>query len=263
MVPALIGRFRRTAFSYPANIAITVSIVWLPLRIRGAARALADTLVEHGRRCVRQDGKLVHVDQVIDDDFDPFSFVDYRWAAGDAGSIRRDAAELIALTPDVILSQSTPALAALKKATSTIPIVFVSVSDPVGDGFVASLAKPAGNITGFSNFEPTLAGKWLELVKQAAPRVERIVVLFNPTFPHYFLPAMEAAASSLAVQLVPGPVQSDAEIEATISAVGPGTGSGLVVLPDQSTFFVSPKNIYRLHVTYAIFTCVKAGRFDA
>jgi putative tryptophan/tyrosine transport system substrate-binding protein len=163
--------------------------------------------------------------------------IEVRWTAGDAGIIRRAAAELVALSPDVILSQSTPALAALQKATSTIPIVFVSVSDPVGDGFVAALAKPAGNMTGFSNYEPTLAGKWLELVKQVAPPVERIAVLFNPsTAPHsIFLRPLETAASSLAVKLVPAPVRSNVEIESTVAAIGREPGGGLIVLPDAFT----------------------------
>ena len=184
--------------------------------------------------------------------------IDLRWTSGDASSIRRGAAELVALTPDVILSQSTPALAALREATSTIPIVFVSVSDPVGDGFVASLAKPAGNMTGFSNYEPTLAGKWLGLIKQAAPRLERIAVLFNPsTAPHsIFLHPMEAVASSMAVELVPAPVHSDAEIESTIAAIGREPGRGLIVLPDAFTSarrksIIALTSVHRLPAIYA------------
>jgi ABC-type uncharacterized transport system substrate-binding protein len=163
--------------------------------------------------------------------------VDYRWSAGDAETIRRHAAELVALAPDVILSQSTPALAALQKATRTIPIVFVSVSDPVGDGLVASLAKPGGNITGFSNYEPTLAGKWLELVREVAARVERIAVLFHPgTAPHsIFLPPMEAAASSLAVKLIPARVHNNTEIESAIATLGREPGGGLFAMPDSFT----------------------------
>jgi ABC-type uncharacterized transport system substrate-binding protein len=163
--------------------------------------------------------------------------VDYRWSAGDAETIRRHAAELVALAPDVILSQSTPALAALQKATRTIPIVFVSVSDPVGDGLVASLAKPGGNITGFSNYEPTLAGKWLELVREVAARVERIAILFHPgTAPHsIFLPPMEAAASSLAVKLIPARVHNNTEIESAIATLGREPGGGLFAMPDSFT----------------------------
>jgi ABC-type uncharacterized transport system substrate-binding protein len=187
--------------------------------------------------------------------------IDVRWTAGDASRIRRDAAELVALTPDVILSQSTPALAALQKATSTIPIVFVSVSDPVGDSFVATLAKPAVNMTGFSNYEPTLAGKWLQLIKQAAPHVERIAVLFNPsTAPHsIFLPPMEAAASSLEVKLVHARVHSDAEIESTVAAIGREPGAGLIVLPDAFTS-ARRKSIIALTIVHRL-PAISAFRF--
>jgi ABC-type uncharacterized transport system substrate-binding protein len=184
--------------------------------------------------------------------------VDYRWSAGDAETIRRHAAELVALAPDVILSQSTPALAALQKATRTIPIVFVSVSDPVGDGLVASLAKPGGNITGFSNYEPTLAGKWLELVREVAARVERIAILFHPgTAPHsIFLPPMEAAASSLAVKLIPARVHNNTEIESAIATLGREPGGGLFAMPDSFTnvhrkSIISSAALHRVPAIYA------------
>jgi putative tryptophan/tyrosine transport system substrate-binding protein len=103
--------------------------------------------------------------------------IDYRWSSGNAERIRREAAELVALAPDVILSSGSPSVAALQRATSTVPIVFVQVVDPVGSGFVDSLARPGGNITGFSVFEYGISGKWLELLKEIAPRVTQAAVL--------------------------------------------------------------------------------------
>jgi ABC-type uncharacterized transport system substrate-binding protein len=107
--------------------------------------------------------------------------IDYRWQALDAASREKLAKELIALAPDLILAQSTPTAAALLRETASIPIIFASVGDPVGAGFVASLARPGGNATGFINMEATMAGKWLELLEQVAPGVKRVVLLFNPT----------------------------------------------------------------------------------
>ena len=111
--------------------------------------------------------------------------IDYRWAALDAEPIQRFAKELVALQPDLILSHNTPTTAALLQQTRTIPIIFAAVADPVGSGFVASLPRPGGNVTGFINFEPTMAGKWLELLKEIAPRVNRVAFLFNPATATY------------------------------------------------------------------------------
>jgi putative ABC transport system substrate-binding protein len=162
----------------------------------------------------------------------------YRWAAGDADRIQDYAAELAGLNPDVILVANTPALAALRRQTDTIPIVFVGVSDPVGDGFVANLARPAGNITGFSNYEPAMGGKWLELLKAIAPRTVRIALLFNPdTAPHsIFLDTIRAAAPSFAAELISAPVRASAEIERTLGALAREPNSGLIVMPDTFTF---------------------------
>ena len=126
--------------------------------------------------------------------------IDYRWAAGDIERMRAFAAELVALTPDVILAGNTPTLAALRQETRNIPIVFVSVADPIGGGFVESFASPGGNVTGFVPVEPSLAGKWVQLLKEIAPSVQRVAVIFNPeTAPHagLFVRAAEAAAPSL------------------------------------------------------------------
>ena len=129
--------------------------------------------------------------------------MDVRWAAGSVDRMRMSAKELVDLQPDVILAHGTPATAALQRETRTIPIVFAIVSDPVGDGFVASLPRPGGNITGFISQEAAMAGKWLELLTEIAPRVKRVAAMFNPdTAPgggSYFLPAFEAAARSLKV----------------------------------------------------------------
>jgi putative ABC transport system substrate-binding protein len=123
----------------------------------------------------------------------------YRWGTNDVERLRAFASELVALTPDVLLAGNSPPLAALRRATTTIPIVFVLVSDPVGQGFVQTLAHPGGNITGFTNFEFSMIGKWVELLKEIAPSTRRIAVIFNPaTAPytqHYLHPFEDTARS--------------------------------------------------------------------
>jgi putative ABC transport system substrate-binding protein len=162
--------------------------------------------------------------------------MDVRWAAGKVDQARMLANELIDLQPDVILAQTTPATAALQRATRTIPIVFVTVSDPVGVGFVSSLPRPGGNITGFINHEPTMAGKWLELLTMIAPGVGRAAAMFNPdTAPYvetYYLPSFAAAAQSLKIEPVVTPVHTDAEIETVIASLGREPRGGLVCPPD-------------------------------
>jgi putative tryptophan/tyrosine transport system substrate-binding protein len=126
--------------------------------------------------------------------------IDVRWGAGNVDRMRMFAKELVDLGPDTILGSSTPVTAALQRETRTIPIVFVFVADPVGQGFVASLPRPGGNITGFGSQEPSMGGKWLELLTEIAPTVKRAAIMFNPdTAPYgrsYFLPSFEAAARS-------------------------------------------------------------------
>src|SRR5262245_16603076 len=126
--------------------------------------------------------------------------LDYRWAGADADRYRTYAAELVSLGPDVILTGSTPAARAQQQATRTIPIVFVSISDPVGDGFVASLPTPGSNMTGFSNYDPAMVGKWLELLKEIAPNTRKVAVVYNPdTAPHsIFLPPLKDAMQAFA-----------------------------------------------------------------
>src|SRR5271165_5966550 len=130
--------------------------------------------------------------------------MDIRWAAGNSDRLQTFAQELVELQPDVIFANTTSATAALHRATRTIPIVFALVSDPVGEGFVRSIPRPGGNITGFSNMEPTMAGKWLELLVEVAPSIRRVAIMFNPDTATYgrsfFLPAFEASARSLNVE---------------------------------------------------------------
>jgi putative ABC transport system substrate-binding protein len=162
--------------------------------------------------------------------------LDVRWGAGSVDRMRRLAKDLVDTQPDLILSQSTPVTAALKRETQTIPIVFAIVADPVGEGFVANLARPGGNITGFINVEAAMGSKWLELLTEIAPGVKRVAIMFNPdTAPGhgtYFLPAIENAAGLLKINSFVAPVHSDAEIETTISSVGREPAGGIVVMTD-------------------------------
>jgi putative tryptophan/tyrosine transport system substrate-binding protein len=162
--------------------------------------------------------------------------MDLRWAAGNVGRMRTFAKELVELGPDLILASTTPVTAALQRETQTIPIVFAGISDPVGAGFVASLARPSGNITGFINIEAAIGGKWLELLIEIAPSVKRVAMMFNPdTAPgggSYYLPAFEAAARLSKVESITAPVHSDAEIETVMTSLARGAGGGLVVQSD-------------------------------
>jgi putative tryptophan/tyrosine transport system substrate-binding protein len=161
--------------------------------------------------------------------------IEQRWAAGSVDKIGMFAKQLVALQPDVIIALTTPVTAALQRETHTIPIVFLIVSDPVGSGFVASLSRPGGNITGFINVEASLAGKSLAFLKEIAPHIGRAANMFNPdTAPgrgSYHLASFEGAARSLAIEPIMAQVYSDADIERVITSLGPGQG-GLVVTPD-------------------------------
>ena len=159
--------------------------------------------------------------------------MDLRWAGADAGRIRVSAQELVALQPDIILTQATPNTAAVQRETRTIPIVFVGVSDPVATGIVPRLDRPNGNVTGFAIFEASLGGKWLELLSEIAPGLKRAAIMFNPdTNPvTVYMPSFETAARSLKVELLIAPVHSDVDLEtATTSALGREPGGGLVVM---------------------------------
>jgi putative ABC transport system substrate-binding protein len=159
-----------------------------------------------------------------------------RWGRGDVDRIRTFAKELVALQPDVILAHGTPVTAALHRETRTIPIVFVTVSDPVGDGFVAGLPHPGGNITGFLTSESAITAKMFELLTEIAPGLKRVAILFNPdTAPGggtYYSRDFEAAVRSANVEPLAARARSDAEIEAVVTSLGGEPGGGLVVMPD-------------------------------
>jgi putative tryptophan/tyrosine transport system substrate-binding protein len=161
----------------------------------------------------------------------------YRFAAGDPALFKTYAAELVGLTPDAVLTSTTPGVSALREQTRTIPIVFVAVADPVGQGFVQSLARPGGNITGFSSFDPTLMGKWLQLLKEIVPDLTRVAAIFNPdTTPYaFFNRGIEPAAMSLGVTVTPAPVHDDDAIENAIAAEARKPEGGLISLPDSFT----------------------------
>src|SRR5215831_4809980 len=165
--------------------------------------------------------------------------IETRWATpDDAESMRRLAKELVAPQPSVILSSTTPTTSALLQQTHTIPIVFAIVADPIGSGFVANFARPGGNVTGFIFTEPTMAGKWLELLKGIAPRIARVAMLFNPVsapYAEYWLNPLKAAAPSFAVEAVPAPVRDRSELESITAAQAREPNGGLIVMPDSFT----------------------------
>jgi putative ABC transport system substrate-binding protein len=165
--------------------------------------------------------------------------IDTRWAAGDVARIRTLAKELVALQPDVILARGAPVTIALLQETRTVPMVFVVVSDPVGDGIVASFAHPGGNATGFTNVEASLGGKWLEVLKEIAPGVARVAVMFDPKTSagggSYYLRLVEGAAASIAVQMIATPIQDAAEIERAMDVFSREPNGGLLVMPDVTT----------------------------
>jgi len=164
--------------------------------------------------------------------------IELRWSANDPARMRTLAKELVDLRPNAILGATTPVVAALARETKTISIVFVGVSDPIGSGFAANLAHPGGNITGFqANGDPALGGKWVEQLKEIAPRTVRVALLFNPatTVPiQYFMPSIQTAASSFAVQVSATPVHVADEIEGVIAAQGRDPEGGLIAMPDVS-----------------------------
>src|SRR5471032_98993 len=154
----------------------------------------------------------------------------WRWAEGTPALFERHAAELVALEPAALVAQGTPSVKALRPKAGTIPIVFTIVTDPVGQGMVGSLAHPGGNVTGFTDFDPAMAGKWMDLLGQVTPKVSRVAVLFNPEtapFAGLMVRALEQAAPSFGIAAQPTPCRDDAAIEAAISAT-----DGTVALPD-------------------------------
>ena len=162
--------------------------------------------------------------------------IDSRWGAlDDAEARQRSAKELIELQPEIILTQNTPPTASMLQQTRTIPVVFVVVADPVGSGFVQNLARPGGNATGFTIMEPTITGKWLELLKEVAPRSNRAALLFNPAttpFANIYLDPFKAAAASLSLKAIAATVHDKAEFETVIATQAREPNGGLIVMPD-------------------------------
>jgi putative ABC transport system substrate-binding protein len=185
---------------------------------RASAMAFADALARLGW----SDGRDVRIE--------------YRFAANDPRLFKSDAEELVGLAPDALLASTPPALIALRERTHTIPIVFVLVVDPVGMGLVQSLAHPGGNITGFGALDPPMMGKWLQLLKEIAPNLTRVSIIFNPdTQPYaaFFNAAIETAAPSMGIAVTLAPVRDDAAIQQAIMQQAREPGGGLVCLPDS------------------------------
>ena len=164
--------------------------------------------------------------------------IDIRWNAGDTTLGQIYAAQLIGLQPEVILAATTPNLQVVRQATTSVPIVFTQVSDPVAQGFVPTVTHPSGNITGFSPYEFSIAGKWLDLLKQVAPGLARVAVMFNPdTAPQskFFMPPIETAAQTLGVRATANPIRATADIEAAMMSFARELNSGLILPPDAFT----------------------------
>jgi putative ABC transport system substrate-binding protein len=184
--------------------------------------------------------------------------IDYRFAGGNPDQFSVLAKELIALHPEVIFAQSTPVTAALQRETRAIAIVFVEVSDPIGSGFIASLAHPGGNLTGIIQYEPGIAGKWLAMLKEIAPNLARVALLANPkgTAYEYFLRNATAAASSLGIEIISSSVDNVADIEQSISSLARQDNGGLLCPPE--TFITAHRDLvialaakHRLPAVYA------------
>jgi putative ABC transport system substrate-binding protein len=192
--------------------------------------------------------------------------IDVRFAGGDPDRHSSLARALVALQPDAIIAYSTPIAAALRRESRTIPIVFVNVSDPIGSGLVASLARPGGNLTGFMLYEEGISGKWLAMLKEIAPQLTRAALIANPkTTPYdYFVRTAKAAASSLAVEVVPNPIENVADIERVIESLARLPNGGLVFLPDSTSIqhrdlVVVLAARHRLPAVYAFRFFVAAG----
>jgi putative ABC transport system substrate-binding protein len=195
--------------------------------------------------------------------------IDFRWASADLGRMQRFANELVNLKCDLIVAHSTAVVAALQRETNTIPIVFVFVSDPVGSGFITSLPRPGGNITGFINIESSLGGKWVELLREIAPRANRIALIHNPDtarYAQYYLDSFVSASRSSGIEAMSAPVRSESEIESVLTSIGDRPDSGLVVMPDiylatQRNFslIIGLANRYRLPTIYPYRYMVAAG----
>jgi ABC-type uncharacterized transport system substrate-binding protein len=191
--------------------------------------------------------------------------IDVRWAAGDADRFRAHAAELVGLGPDVIVANSNIAVTAVQRETATIPIVFFIGVDPIDSGFVSNLARPGGNMTGFTTFEPEMGGKWLQLLKEIAPAVARVAVILNPATaaPHTgsYFKSIEPTGRTLSVEAVATPVHDVADLERAVAGFAREPGGGLLVMPDSFTA-VHRKEIISLAVRHQM-PAIYAFRFFA
>jgi putative tryptophan/tyrosine transport system substrate-binding protein len=194
--------------------------------------------------------------------------IEYRWAPDDPVLMWTLAKELVELRPDVIVAHSSPAVATLRGETRNIPIIFVAISDPIGEGFVASFARPGGNVTGFTNFESSMTSKWVELLKDIVPGLTRVAFLFNPQTAagagSYFLRPIDAAASTLNVKSVMALVHDDDEIEAAFAALAGEPAAGAVLLPDSFTVahhqrVIALAESYRVPTVYGYRFMVERG----
>lgn len=196
--------------------------------------------------------------------------IEYRFSAGDAARMRTYARELVGLRPDLIVGHSTPVVTQLVQATSTIPVVFVVVADPVGSGFAASIPRPGRNVTGFTNLDITIPGKLLTLLKQIAPNIKRVALLFNPATvvrggsAALYLRKYQEAATSFAVSATTMQVKTPEEIEESMSRLGAESGAGLIVMPDNFTaihrkLIVSLATQWRIPAIYPYRYFVEAG----
>jgi putative tryptophan/tyrosine transport system substrate-binding protein len=192
--------------------------------------------------------------------------IEVRYSTTNIERMAQLAMELVALNPDVIFAQTTSAIQALQRQTRAIPVVFTGVSDPIGSGFVASLARPGGNITGFLLYEDSIAGKWLALLKEVAPRLDRAALLANAkaTPFDYFLRSAKTVAPTLGIEVVPAYAEDSGDIESTIESLARAANAGLIVLPDSYTFahrdlIVALAARHRLPAVYAFRAFVTAG----
>jgi putative tryptophan/tyrosine transport system substrate-binding protein len=192
--------------------------------------------------------------------------IDIRWVPA-VESMQRFAMELVALQPDVILAPTTAATRSVLEQTRTIPLIFVVANDPVGSGFVQSFAKPGGNVTGFINMEPTMAGKWLQLLKEIAPRVNSVAFLFNPaTAPYfeYYMSPFKAAAPSFGVEAIAGRIHDMSELESVIAAQAREPNGSVIVMPDSFTMTHRAEVTllaarYRLPAVYPFYQFTEVG----
>jgi putative tryptophan/tyrosine transport system substrate-binding protein len=190
-----------------------------------------------------------------------------RWPGGDLERIRALAKDLVDLKPDVLLSRSTPATMALRSETDAIPIVFVNIAEPVESGLAQTLARPGGNVTGFTNFESSIGGKWLQLLKEVDPRISRIGMIYNPQtapFGRSFLRSVQSAAPILSLQAIDLPVQNASDIETALSAFAREKGGSLVAIPDSFTsehrhLIIALAARYHLPAVYSYLSATRSG----